>query len=977
MDLVYSIIATVFGLFVALQFSSLILIAARLVKLQLWAPTFTTVPRTDAAEELPYLDAAREVLEQEGFQYVSTRRVRSMIVEPSILDGHVDVYYHPDLDVHAETLAAGLPNPRVPFDISLLNTYADGSALLTVNGLCHYLLPFPKYVAIADGYVTTFALQLAHHLAEREKNPARRTDPAEAPALAAALANAMLPEMERSGSAYAAASRDGEPVYAMSLFATIKLALRMRSGAGRRAAMQAQQRKSDLPPESAPEVRLASERHAFVRSLLTLNSLHSPRWFRWSAFVVSAAAFIGLGAWWWGLSIALVLGAVVALHEGGHWLAMRLAGFRNVQVFFVPGMGAATSGEKHGANPLTHLAVYLAGPMPGLLLAMGGIAWMMFGHVDSGAWWYPTFIMAIGVSFVLNLLNLAPVMPFDGGRVVDLFVFGRLPWCRFAFGLASGAVLLGLGFASGDKVVGGLGLLSFIWLPHYYRIAKVSRDLLRQGAKAPVAQEEFRAAAGRLFDFLAQSAYAKWSYQAKMNVGRNILPRFLGRLPDLKEALSGVFIYVICCVAPLALLAAFALSQPRGLKALLPPADPGPHPIAAQDLAAKQRARNEARLAAASGPVQRLEVLNDLFDDAREYDEVDEEVRLARLLYATAAWFTPPSSKRADAAYKLALALREKDDKQSTQQIASLLSEAEHILRLRLARKDDGDDALSLAQVIDADTYGNATDPKLAKLQEIVELHAAHRDKSGGRLLEARTALARALDEAGRSTEAENQLTQAQFDARRMPQRWDYSVNSLALNHAWFLVSSHRPQDAVRRIAPQLAKPIGPHSQAYSPGRDFHMLAAIAARSRGDWRQVQALTTPLHIYGSAARSTWLASLFRPKLYDLQAGLLLVEAKRQLGHDADADKLVSAMRGQYVGKNSGTPTCSLDYAYDSWRKELAKAVGDVEKREFKCQAPPPPLMCPVPAATRDAGPQPEDATTTRAAASTQSSARQSP
>ncbi len=43
-------------------------------------------------------------------------------------------------------------------------------------------------------------------------------------------------------------------------------------------------------------------------------------------------------------------------------------------------MGAATSGEKHDADPLTHLAVYLAGPVPGLLLAMGAFCWLVLGE---------------------------------------------------------------------------------------------------------------------------------------------------------------------------------------------------------------------------------------------------------------------------------------------------------------------------------------------------------------------------------------------------------------------------------------------------------------------------------------------------------------------------------------------------------------------------------------------------------------------
>ncbi len=194
---------------------------------------------------------------------------------------------------------------------------------------------------------------------------------------------------------------------------------------------------------------------------------------------------------------------------------MRLGHFRDVQVFFVPGVGAATSGQKHDASPLTHLAVYLAGPVPGLLLATGGFTRLVFGHPDTSAWWFPTLLTATVAAFLINFINLAPVMPLDGGRVVDLFVMGRLPWFRFAFALASGAFLVWLGLKIDEKIISGLGLLSLLALPHQYRMAIASRDLLRLNAKAPLASENFGDAAARLYDFLNQpkdktSCRASW-----------------------------------------------------------------------------------------------------------------------------------------------------------------------------------------------------------------------------------------------------------------------------------------------------------------------------------------------------------------------------------------------------------------------------------------------------------------------------------
>src|SRR6202007_1919557 len=42
--------------------------------------------------------------------------------------------------------------------------------------------------------------------------------------------------------------------------------------------------------------------------------------------------------------------AVLFLHESGHWLGMRLFGWRDLKVFFIPFFGAAVSGKRSGAE---------------------------------------------------------------------------------------------------------------------------------------------------------------------------------------------------------------------------------------------------------------------------------------------------------------------------------------------------------------------------------------------------------------------------------------------------------------------------------------------------------------------------------------------------------------------------------------------------------------------------------------------------
>jgi Zn-dependent protease len=945
MDFILGLIASVVGIIVFIQVLTLVIITSRLVKLQFWEPVIALAAPGEEVETRLVLDAGRPVLEQHGFVYVHTRRTRLAIVAATPIPVHSDIYYNAEHDVHAELSSSALPTPRWPFGVSLLNYYTDGRVLLTVNGLAHVLSPFPGNITIADAYAPNFGLQLAHHLAQRADMAGERATPDQAHARAAAMASELMPAVTLEGKMYRMGVRDGEPVYGMRLITALKMAWRMRLGAKRSASMDAPAGGGDQHPAlAAPEVRFAAERWAFVGSLCTLNSMQAPRWFRWSAFAITAGGFIALGAWWWGLTVALVIAGVLAVHEAGHWLAMRKASFRDVQVFFVPGMGAATSGEKHDASPLTHLAVYLAGPLPGLLLGIAAAAWMVFGTVDANAWWYPLLMTAIRAALLINLLNLLPVMPLDGGRVVDLFVMGRLPWMRFVFAIGSAAALLWAGIASGDNVLRTLGILLFFGVPHQYQMAKVSADLLRQKMAAPLASEGFAHAAGKLYDFLAQPAYQKWSHQAKLGVGQTILPRFLGRLPNAKETAFGLIIYIACIAAPLAALGVMAMKDPMRIAAIAfsssgaASADPSVHdPL--DEAALLLRTEREATLAGAA-PAQRIAVLGSLADEASALEDYTEALRLAKLLYAETALLPPPSREHAHAAFRMAGASSQEQDPPAS----VLLTEAETILRKRLAAQADSVDALLLAQVLERQTYRlSDKDALLSRKQEIVDLRAAHQAQAGYTLTMARTELARSLDLAGQIDLAEKQLKAAADDFKYMSNDTiAYFRSTLMLDHAWFLMAHERPDEALQMVREYLGKiDAGPSVQSFHQ-RDAYLLAAVAARARGDWQEVKVRASAIQYAETFERDNWFVATFMPGIsrtrLDPGASLLLLEAQRALGDKKSADALADDIRKEYQDANDGKVHCRFQRQSTSWRKGLDQALAENEGRELKCATP---------------------------------------
>ena len=124
-------------------------------------------------------------------------------------------------------------------------------------------------------------------------------------------------------------------------------------------------------------------------------------------------SFAGMSYLWSATTAAVILG-VIAFHEAGHAIAMRQFGYRDVNVFFVPLLGALTIGRDTGASVRNRLRVMLAGPVPGLWLAVILLVYQIqFGHVR--------FLTPLVVAlFLINVLNLLPITPFDGGRALEL-----------------------------------------------------------------------------------------------------------------------------------------------------------------------------------------------------------------------------------------------------------------------------------------------------------------------------------------------------------------------------------------------------------------------------------------------------------------------------------------------------------------------------------------------------------------------------
>jgi Zn-dependent protease len=124
------------------------------------------------------------------------------------------------------------------------------------------------------------------------------------------------------------------------------------------------------------------------------------------SMIVSAAVYVWLGGWWFGIGLVMLL----FVHEMGHVLEAKRQGLPVSAPLFVPFMGALITMRQMPHNAWREAKLAIAGPLLGsagaLALYLAGVAF------DSRALKALAFL-----GFFINLFNLLPVVPLDGGRI--------------------------------------------------------------------------------------------------------------------------------------------------------------------------------------------------------------------------------------------------------------------------------------------------------------------------------------------------------------------------------------------------------------------------------------------------------------------------------------------------------------------------------------------------------------------------------
>ena len=143
------------------------------------------------------------------------------------------------------------------------------------------------------------------------------------------------------------------------------------------------------------------------------------------SMLVSVAAYTFIFGFWFAVGFVVLL----LVHEMGHVIQLRREGIEASAPLFIPFLGAVVGAKSLGEDATAEARVGLAGPVLGTI---GAAACIPLYELTGDE----IFKALAFTGFFLNLFNLVPLTPLDGGRAMSALS----PWMWFV-GLFAFAIL--------------------------------------------------------------------------------------------------------------------------------------------------------------------------------------------------------------------------------------------------------------------------------------------------------------------------------------------------------------------------------------------------------------------------------------------------------------------------------------------------------------------------------------------------------
>lgn len=152
----------------------------------------------------------------------------------------------------------------------------------------------------------------------------------------------------------------------------------------------------------------------------------------WVKSIGSLALYLILGYYiFHSFTMLLIITSIVVIHELGHFFAMKLFRYKDLGIFFIPLLGAYVSGTKREVSQRESAIILLAGPLPGI--GLGILFYLLWQQDDSLALAGISYYQVSMLFILLNLINLLPIYPLDGGQLLNRVFLDEESWVSKIF----------------------------------------------------------------------------------------------------------------------------------------------------------------------------------------------------------------------------------------------------------------------------------------------------------------------------------------------------------------------------------------------------------------------------------------------------------------------------------------------------------------------------------------------------------------
>lgn len=209
----------------------------------------------------------------------------------------------------------------------------------------------------------------------------------------------------------------------------------------------------------------------------------------WVRSIISLALYLVLGYYiFHSFTMLLLITAIVVLHELGHFFAMKFYRYNDLGIFFIPLLGAYVSGTKREVSQKESAVILLAGPLPGVILGVIlYLVWQQNPELSvAGISYYQVSMLLI----ILNLINLLPVYPLDGGQLLNRVFLDEEGWISKLFVFLSAALMVWLAWKLEFWVLLVFPLMMLLRLQSDSKFTAVEKQIEEEGINADTSYED-------------------------------------------------------------------------------------------------------------------------------------------------------------------------------------------------------------------------------------------------------------------------------------------------------------------------------------------------------------------------------------------------------------------------------------------------------------------------------------------------------